>query len=236
MLLFFDIDATLLSTSGSGMGALHEAGRAEFGPAFSIEGVSFAGRLDPLIIGEMLRLNGVPETPENHARVRARYVPLLRERLARPGAAAALPGVHNLLAALAPYAQRQDVTLGLLTGNFAESGTMKLRASGIDPDLFTVASWGDDAPANPDRPPVREDLVPVGLGRARQRHGRPSRGFTIIGDTPHDVRCAKVHGGRCLAVATGKFSAAQLAESGADRVLQDLTDTDAVVSWLVKYP
>lgn len=234
MILFFDIDATLLTTSGSGMGALHEAGKAQFGPTFTIEGISFAGRLDPLIMADMLRINNLPDTPENHARIRSSYLPLLGERLARPSAANALPGVHQLLAALAPSAAAGHITLGLLTGNFAESGTMKLRACGIDPSQFVIAAWGDDAPHHPEKPARREDLVPIGMGRARQHRSLHPHEFTIIGDTPHDVRCAKAHGGRCLAVATGKFSLEELSRESPDRAVSDLTATEDLRAWLLR--
>ena len=33
----------------------------------------------------------------------------------------------------------------------------------------------------------------------------------IIGDTPHDIECGQVIGARTIAVATGKFSVAELA-------------------------
>ena len=54
MLILFDIDLTLISTFGSGMLALEQAGKDLFGPSFTIKGVEFAGRLDPLIIDDLL--------------------------------------------------------------------------------------------------------------------------------------------------------------------------------------
>lgn len=234
MLFLFDIDATLISTSRSGMHALHDAGKDMFGQGFSIEGVAFAGRLDPLIIGDMLRLNGQEDSHENQRAIRERYATRLAERLAVKGVATALPGVHELIASLDAKARAEGaVTLGLLTGNFQHTGSMKLRACGIDPSVFEVAAWGDEAGTNP---PKREDLVPVGMQRASKLKGRVFAGkdVTIIGDTPHDVRCAKVHGGRCLAVATGHFSEAELREAGADVTMANLSDVPAVMTWLFK--
>jgi phosphoglycolate phosphatase len=48
----------------------------------------------------------------------------------------------------------------------------------------------------------------------------------VIGDTPKDIACAHAMGARCLAVATGKFSAGQLRAAGADRVVQTLEDPE----------
>ena len=71
MVLFFDIDGTLLSTTGAGVTAMQTAARRRFGEAFSFDGIPVAGRLDPLIIADAFARNGIADTPEHHAAVRA---------------------------------------------------------------------------------------------------------------------------------------------------------------------
>lgn len=232
MVLFFDIDGTLLSTTGCGVAAMQQAARRRFGDHFSFDGIPVAGRLDPLIIADALARNGIADTPDHHAALRAEYGGLLAAMLERSDEAAALPGVHDLLAALAAPARQGRVTLALLTGNFEEAGLLKLRRCGIDPGLFSFGVYGDHAPTSP---PAREDLVPVGMDRAR-RHGRPALGpgeFIVIGDTPHDVRCAVVHGGRSLAVATGRSTVEELHQAGADLAVPDLRETQRLVDWML---
>lgn len=229
MLILFDIDATLIKTSGAGIRAMVAAGRDLFGPAFTADGLDFAGRLDPLILDEMLRLSGVPVTAANLRTIRAAY----RTELARvlgesPALGRRLPGVAELLDALAA---RDGVTLGLLTGNFAETGRLKLSACGVDPGRFHVAAWGDESPHSP---PARDHLPPVAMRRYRERFGRaiePAR-VTIVGDTPHDVRCALAHGCRALGVGTGQFTPDTLRAAGAHHALPDLSRTDDVLAWL----
>jgi len=58
----------------------------------------------------------------------------------------------------------------------------------------------------------------------------------LVGDTPLDVAAAQATGARAVAVATGGTKADELAESGADVVLPDLTDTAAVVSAILAMP
>lgn len=231
MLILFDIDATLITTSRSGILALEHGGRDMFGEEFTIEGVEFAGRLDPLIVRDLLERNGRQRTREDAERLRAGYAKRLPEYLARPGSANACPGVHALLAELRREA---GVTLGLLTGNFADTGQAKLRACGIDPGWFSVRVWGDESPHDP---PAREHLPAVAFDRYREAYGRLIGGerTVIIGDTPHDVRCALAHGCRCLGVGTGQFTPAQLAACGADRAVPDLSETGEMVSWLLKF-
>jgi phosphoglycolate phosphatase-like HAD superfamily hydrolase len=228
VLILFDIDATLITTKGAGVAAMIDAGRELHGPAFHAEGVDFAGRLDPLILRDMLCANGVGCTPDAMLAMRRRYRQALIRRLAPGDVARSLPGVPGLLAALAQLGDR--ITLGLLTGNFAETGSLKLQAAGIDPEGFPIRIWGDESPHDP---PARDHLPGVALERIAQRWGRPARGeeVVVIGDTPHDIACARAHGCRVLAVATGKFSAAELAH--ADRVAPDLSDIEGVKQWLI---
>ncbi|NUT46827.1 MAG: HAD family hydrolase, partial [Saccharothrix sp.] len=52
----------------------------------------------------------------------------------------------------------------------------------------------------------------------------------VIGDTPHDVDAALHHGAVAIGVATGRSSGAELREAGAHVVLDDLSDTGALLT------
>ena len=54
----------------------------------------------------------------------------------------------------------------------------------------------------------------------------------VIGDTPRDYECARAGGAHCLLVATGRFKLDELSGLGADAVVADLADTEAVVDLL----
>lgn len=235
MLILFDIDATLIKTGGVGMLALAEAGKALFGADFTAEGVAFAGRLDPLIIGDLLTRNGVEPTAEHRAAMRKGYRDALQAMFAADNTSYALPGVEALLGRLGGMngtlaRGTAPLTLGLLTGNFPETGSIKLQHAGIDPQGFSVRVWGDESPHDP---PARDHLPGVALERVGASWGRAATGadVVVIGDTPDDIACARVHGCRVLAVATGQFSAGDLAH--ADRTVEDLSDTEGVLAWLM---
>lgn len=229
MLVLFDIDLTLIDSSGVGMRSMVAAGRRLHGPAFTADGVPFGGQLDPLIVALMLQRVGVDPTDDAMLAFRAEYRAVLADAVRAPGLARALPGVPALLDALERHPAAP--TLGLLTGNYEETGRLKLVAAGIDPDRFAVRVWGDDSPH---RPPDREHLPLVGFDRYRALRGRPvpPEHVTLIGDTTHDVRAARVNGCRVLAVATGHVSAADLAAAGATRVVPDLSDTEDLAAWI----
>jgi phosphoglycolate phosphatase-like HAD superfamily hydrolase len=75
----------------------------------------------------------------------------------------------------------------------------------------------------------------VAIARATAHLGRafdPAR-VTIIGDTPHDIDCAKAHGCRALGVGTGPYSPERLREAGADLAVADLSDLASVHEWIL---
>lgn len=232
MLILFDIDATLITTSRTGIWAMGEAGRELFGPHFDESKVEYAGRLDPLIIGELLLAHGRSPTPAAITEFRAAYKHHLQAKIHEPGRAQACPGVLELLDALTGI---EGLTLGLLTGNYPETGAIKLRASGVDPDRFAIAAWGHESPHDP---PARDHLPPIAMRKYREKYLRevaPER-VTIIGDTPHDVRCALVNRCRVLGVGTGHYTIEQLNAAGAHHAVPDLSDTRAMVRWLTELP
>ena len=199
-----------------------------FGGSFDELRVEYAGRLDPLIIGDLLVVHGHPRTPDAMARFREGYRRHLEALLTEANTARPCPGVVVLLEALRAEGR---ATMGLLTGNFPETGAIKLRAAGIEPEDFEIRVWGCDSPHDP---PSRDHLPAVGMQRYAERKGRAvsPKDVVVIGDTPHDIGCARAHGCRSLGVATGSFRVEDLERAGADLALADLTDTERALTWL----
>src|SRR5262249_29839439 len=142
------------------------------------------------------------------------------EELRRQGRA--LPGAA---AALAAIARLPGVVQTVVTGNIPTVARIKLAAFELDRFLdLEVGAYGPDDH-------VRGNLVGMARRRAGARYGVAfGAGATLlIGDTPHDVTAARDGGARMVAVASGRFSAAQLREAGAPVVLPDLTDVTALL-------
>jgi phosphoglycolate phosphatase-like HAD superfamily hydrolase len=51
----------------------------------------------------------------------------------------------------------------------------------------------------------------------------------VIGDTSHDVACARAFGARAVAVATGNSPVESLAQHSPDLLFEDLSDVEAVL-------
>ena len=131
-------------------------------------------------------------------------------------------GIPPLLDALRG---REDVTLGLLTGNIERGARAKLDAVDVDFAQFRANAFGCDHENRPELPAIaqRRALEMLGLNIAGDR-------MVIIGDTPADIHCGRSLGVRAIGVATGRYSTDDLAAHHPAAVFIDLVDTDAVVS------
>lgn len=228
LLALFDIDGTLVNTGGAGRRAMARAFLATLGVEGVMDDVPLAGRTDEAIIGDVLARSGAAAWAGNGWRraFEQHYFSALLDELATgPGdGRAVLPGVRPLLDALEAAG---DVKLALLTGNFRASAEIKLAHF----DLWRRFAWG----AFGGETVSRNDLLPIALQHAAE-HGLPPLAperVVIIGDTTHDVACARAGGVRCLAVATGGEAPDALRDAGADLVVDDLSDTVSIARWLL---
>ncbi|HUE86303.1 MAG TPA: HAD family hydrolase [Vicinamibacterales bacterium] len=221
-LLLFDIDGTLLLSGGAGIRAMTRAFDDVFAVRDAFAGSDVAGRTDRFIVSRALAEAGLPDTREQHDRFREAYVPLLRKEILRPatGRYGLMPGIQGLLEALR---ESGSVHVALLTGNYAPAAFVKLGHFGIE-SFFEWGAFGEESAE-------RDELARIALRRAESR-GVPAAAREqriVIGDTPHDVACARAIGARMLAVATGNYSEEALRAAGADVILPDLSDTSQVL-------
>ena len=223
--ILWDVDGTLVRTGGVGAEAFGAAIETLYGVPAGDHGVSLAGKTDPQIAREILtvldlhddfdgRLPGLLAETE-------RIVAARRDVIRARGEI--LPGVPALLEGL----QRPDTVQTVLTGNTAANAAVKL-------DAFDLPRWLDlEVGAYGSDDPDRNALVSVSLTRVERRYGPVDRSRVwVIGDTPLDAACAQAGGVHCLLVAGGFSSRAALDAAGADHVVDDLTDTEAILAYL----
>lgn len=214
-LVLFDIDGTLIATGGAGVGAFAEVARVTFGVPGGTRRMTFAGRTDVSLVREFFVAHGIPATAANVARFLDDYVHWLAEYLEeRPGRV--LPGVVEALEAL----ERMDgaPVRGLLTGNIRLGAELKLRRYGLW-EGFRLGAFADDSED-------RNRIAEVARDRGAEWLGRPLRGeeVLVIGDTAHDITCARAIGARCLAVATGNVALEELKANRPDWAVGSLAE------------
>ncbi|MCO5177301.1 MAG: haloacid dehalogenase-like hydrolase [Thermomicrobiales bacterium] len=223
-LVLFDIDGTILIGGDRHHGAAFtRAFEAVYNKPVTLDGVPLAGMLDSQIARILFERHGL-DRAESEARleemmaamgqhyVEATAEASLRDRL--------LPGVTEAVLA----AHEQGWTVGALTGNGQAVGEAKLRAVGLDA-LITFGAWGD-------RAVERGHLVDEAISEAARATGEqftPTEAV-LVGDTPADIAAARLGGAHVVAVATGRFDVAALANHNPDVLMENLSDTSAFVA------
>ena len=222
-----DIDGTLLLSGGAGQKAFAQTLADEFGIGEIIHPVMFAGRSDRAIAMELFRLHGVDESIENWRRFCTSYLSRL-ERALHASQGYVLPGASELVATLA---KRDDVALGLLTGNVREGAKRKL----VHYNLWHPFAFGGYGDEHVDRC----DIAASALVAAHAHiNGSPKNGkkfagaIIVVGDTPHDVACGRSIGAQCVAVPTGHTTAEELRQSNPDLLVDTLEDVGPILSLL----
>lgn len=219
-LLLFDIDGTLIRVNDAGRTALARAVSALTDRPISTENVSFSGRTDPDIFEAVLAENDLPTSDEAIAEALEAYVETMQETLS-PDDVEVLPGVRPLLSRLD---DRSDVHLGLVTGNVEPIAREKLSIHGLD-EYFPFGAFGSDH-ANRTRLPA----LAARRGARYTGHAfRPAEHATVIGDTVHDIHCARAVGARAVVVCTGRFERAELSRHSPDLLLDTFRDPDTFV-------
>jgi phosphoglycolate phosphatase len=222
-LLLFDIDGTLITSGGAGERALRLGFHDRFGVDDDLQTVEIAGRTDSGIARRMLHAHGLPETPENITGFVDSYLNRLAEQLPLSRSGGLLPGIIPLLDALK---SRPEMVLALLTGNVERGAELKLTHYGVW-NYFEFGAFADDHHD-------RNELGPFAQHRASAKHGAeiPPERIFVLGDTPHDIACARAIGAKAIGIATGKFTREELAACQPDFVFSDLSDLPAVLSVL----
>jgi phosphoglycolate phosphatase len=221
-IVLFDIDGTLISSGGAGKAALEAALAEEFGVTHVIEKLQLSGRTDRAIIADLFHLHTLDDTPANRQRLVAAYLRNLPQSLAARGGRV-LPGITALLDQLSA---RDDVAVGLLTGNLRAGARVKLGHFGLY-DHFAFGGFGDH---HLDRDEVAREALAEVEQRFNGRHA--SERIWVVGDTPLDIRCARAIGARAVAVATGWHSKEELTAHGPDLLLTDLENPDLLTARL----
>ena len=217
-IVLWDIDGTLIRSGGAGKIAMESALRSAFGIRDINDTVPYSGRTDVAIVRDLLVAHDLPTTDENQLLLREAYLQELPGCL-KTAVGEILPGIPSLVES---FHRDDNVLQGLLTGNVLRGARTKLEHFALW-DFFGPGGFGD-------RQTDRNEVAREALEAVESHLGREANRAKIwvIGDTPHDVTCARAIGANVLAVATGWHPIAELEACRADHVLHDLSDTERV--------
>jgi phosphoglycolate phosphatase-like HAD superfamily hydrolase len=143
------------------------------------------------------------------------YVEFLQVEVERSDTYHVLPGIFEILESMK---SRNDVLLGLATGNVESGARIKLRRGDLN-RFFAFGGYGSDS----------EDRASL-VRRAAERAAAltttridNSQTF-VIGDTPRDIDAGRQAGFRTVGVATGQHSVDELRGAGADFAIRNFDE------------
>jgi phosphoglycolate phosphatase-like HAD superfamily hydrolase len=227
-LVLWNIDLTLVDVVKVSREAYADAFRRVTGyPLVALP--QTAGRTDSEIFFEALALNEEGTSQADPGQdLLARYTTELaaafdrrRDLLLAQGRA--LPGAREAVSAVAGL---PGVIQSVLTGTIRANALAKVQAFGMDGFLdLEIGGYGSEVY------PMGAQLL-RSRGRASEKYGADigPDATVYVADSVRDVEAAGTGGARCVAVASGRSTAGELRDAGADLVLGDLTDTGAVVT------
>jgi len=215
--LFWDIDGTLLTTAKAGVFAWEDAVRELTGREFELVRMRIAGLTDYQIAAHTFETLGIETDVQFLRRFVDRYGELLPASLPRKQGRV-LPNVREILEHLDG---RPDVRSYLLTGNTRAGARAKLTHYNLT-QYFPDGAFAEDTGE-------RASIAVRALELAKQGGGVAEDGVFVIGDTPHDVECARAINARTIAVATGGYTIEELEAYHPWRVFNELPPVDEFV-------
>jgi phosphoglycolate phosphatase len=216
--LFWDIDGTLLTTAKAGVFAWEGAVRELTGRSdFELARLRIAGMTDYQIAVKTFEVLGVDADESFLRRFVDRYGELLPSNLPRKKGRV-LPNVREILEQLRG---RPDVRSYLLTGNTRAGATAKLTHYDLI-HFFPDGAFAEDTGA-------RSSIASRALALARQAGPIAGGRVFVIGDTPHDIECARAIEAKTIAVATGGYTVDELQAHHPWRLFDELPPPDEFV-------
>jgi phosphoglycolate phosphatase len=228
-LVLWNIGLTLLDAARVDRAAYAEAFRAVTGRPL-VQLPQMAGRTDSEIFFEALAVNAAGPRPGDPAGEEllgrfagqlARAFRARRDLLPRQGRL--MPGAHD---AVVEVWRLPGVVQTVLTGAIRPNAIEALRAFDLV-RYFDTEIGGYGSEVYP-----KGAMLLNARGRAAEKYRADFTEHTTVyvADSTRDVEAARIGGARSIAVASGRSSASELRDAGADVVLDDLTGTETVLA------
>ena len=199
VVLFWDIDGTLLDTKWAGIIAWEEATAAVMNRSIDLSEFKTAGLTDIEIGGLILEHYGSSGVQGSVDEIVRLYEGNLPKTLPRRNGLV-LPNVRQILEMGQGH---QGLLSLLLTGNTRAGGRAKLTHFGLS-DYFVDGAFADDTT---DRVTIAHNAMALA---DTLLDGTDMSAAYVIGDTPKDILCAHAIEARAVAVATGIYDVSEL--------------------------
>lgn len=224
MLVFWDIDGTLLYCGSDGTKALNGAFFDLYGIRDAFVGAGIGRGMDRTILERIMAAHHIDFS--DFEKIHSAFVAKLECVLREDPDKCVLPGVKTLLECIS----KNGGTNALLTSNLRAGAEcklkiMKLLHDGTGKKLFAGGGYGD----------ISREKWEAAQSALSEINQQTEPSFKtdhclIIGDSIYDIETARHFGCGVIAVATGWTPAKELAAASPDAFFTDLSDVETVFS------
>jgi phosphoglycolate phosphatase-like HAD superfamily hydrolase len=219
VVVWFDIDGTLLDTGGAGSRAYGIAVRRHFGIEVDMSRIHFSGATDLGVLEDILTHHGQAD----RLCQASAFFESLESAYDEAFTATPITVFEGVRALLQDLDDDANCLLGLVTGNAKRLAYNKLRHVQLD-HHFDHGGFGDDDAD-------RKEMARLAHERAHAlNRGNALSKTYLVGDTPRDISAAHAIGAMAIGVATGGYDAEALLAAGADVALESLADTEYCIT------
>lgn len=217
MLIFWDIDGTLMYCGADGTTALNKTFEElyDIKDAFKKAGIGHA--MDSVILDKIMNRFEIPEN--DLIRIQTRYIEILDDILEKDENKKALPGIRELIY----YGERKGHVNSLLTSNMKAGAYAKLKSVGLD-GHFISGGFGDIKGEKWDIAEIAVAEIEV----LTSRKFEPEE-IIMIGDSTYDIETSRKLGYHMISVSTGWTDEQDLIDADPDVLFESFSDADAVM-------
>ena len=220
MLIFWDIDGTLMYCGSDGTKALNQT----FAKLYNIEDafhkVGIGSAMDSMILEKIMDKFNISD--DHLSDIKTTFLTELEAILEADADKRVLPGIRELIY----YAEREGHVNSLLTSNMKVGAEAKLRSVNLD-GYFVGGGFGDDKGEKWDiAKRAKKEIEEL-----QKQHFRPED-VVVIGDSIYDINTARKLGYNIISVATGWTPRTDLEKAVPDVLFEHLGDVDAVMDVL----
>ena len=217
MVIFWDIDGTLMYCGADGTYALNETFKELYDIEDAFHKVGIGHAMDSAILEKIMTKFDIPES--DITRIKNIYIEKLKIILKQDQNKRVLPGVRELLY----FCQREGHINSLLTSNMKIGAEAKLKSVNLD-GHFIGGGFGDNKGEKWNTAVSALKEIECETGSEVR-----SKKVIIIGDSVYDIKTAKKCNYNMISVATGWTGKEDLIEADPDIIFDDLSDTEAVM-------
>lgn len=217
MIIFWDIDGTLMYCGSDGTTALNQTFEHLYGIEDAFHQVGIGRAMDSMILEKIMDKFEISHSDLD--KIKERFVEELKEILKNDKDKRALPGIREILYAL----EREGHINSLLTSNMKVGAETKLKSVKLN-NHFLGGGFGDEKGEKWDMALKAQEEIEHQVGRKFA----PSE-VVVIGDSVYDIETARKLGYNIISVCTGWTDKKVLEESNPDVLFDDFSSPDAVI-------